>query len=102
MRFPTKLIDKVRERRFGLMLVGRADRACWCADVRLTRYRAHSTQLNIQPGYIVAIFSVQLLSKKYLMAYELSLQCVSKWEQWYQMKKLDMASNPQIVGFYLE
>jgi hypothetical protein len=61
----------------------------------------HSTQLSMLLSDSVAIFSRQLLSKKYLMAYELSIQCVCKWEQWYQREKFDMASSLQIVGVYL-
>ena len=66
---------------------------------------AHTTQLSILPGYNVAIFSKQLLSKKYLMAYELSIQWVSKWGPCFQREKFEMASSlqiVQIVGFYLE
>src|SRR5215831_10121370 len=60
-----------------------------------------SSQFSKLPGYIAAIFSVRLLSKKYLTAYVLSLQRVSKWEQCYQREKFDMTSNLQSVRFYL-
>jgi hypothetical protein len=51
--------------------------------------------------HVVAKFYVQLLSKKYLMAYVLSIRRVLRREQCYQREKFDMTSSLQIVRFYL-